>query len=534
MNAIHLDQLRVDLNTAGAAALSPVVAEVMARWTRVEDQEGPLVVQERLADVLYGDLPRRLGVLLGAPAGDVVVCGGGAQAFRAVMSRLPLNPGERVWVSPHASPAQLSALVALRARTRCRIEVIAQGPEGEVDVAWMARNLDEDVALVCLPYVSAVCGTVQPVHEVGALLGGHRCLYAVDASHAVGQLPVDVRLVGCDLLTGDGWRFLRGPHGAGFAYTAPRLHEVLAPQGGMPPLSAPAPALAALNAALTHHATTGTNPAASPGLSSDSGTGSNPGSGDGVGAGTNPSTDLSTAGIDTGSDAGTGAEIGQLAFLLRAAVCSSPGTELIATGGRPSGIVTFRHARVPAAVLRRLLADRGILVGKIVADESPLYLPRRGITTAVRVSVSHDTTAGDIALFASALHDAIAQGHPQPTPHIPSSVDAPFAASALGTAPAPPSLRTPSARRTVSAPRAPVTLHAVPALPTGAEFESAPLPAPVPAPVGACVPLPDFVPVWKPVVSSAESLRLVSSLPSSSRWPAGAAVGADRRPLHGA
>ncbi|MFJ3222874.1 aminotransferase class V-fold PLP-dependent enzyme [Streptomyces sp. NPDC086783] len=444
MNAIHLDQLRVDLNTAGAAALSPVVADVMARWTRVEDQEGPLVVQERLADALYGELPRRLGVLLGAPAGDVVVCGGGAQAFTAVMSRLPLNPGERVWVSPHASPAQLSALVALRARTRCRIEVIAQGPEGEVDVAWMARNLDEDVALVCLPYVSAVCGTVQPVHEVGALLGGHRCLYAVDASHAVGQLPVDVRLVGCDLLTGDGWRFLRGPHGTGFAYTAPRLHQALAPHGGMPPLSAPAPALAALNTALTHHPTTGT------GTTNDGGI--TPGTDAGAAVGTNPGTDPDT-------------RIAQLASLLRAAVQSSPGSELIAEGGRHSGIVTFRHTRVPAAVLRRLLADRGILVGKIVADESPLYLPRRGITTAVRVSVSHDTTPGDIALFANALTDAIAEGHSE-TPATPRIAYTPLTVSTL---------------RGPAALRAPSMLRVVPDPPT------------VQAPTAACVPAPSSV-----------------------------------------
>ncbi|MET7442004.1 aminotransferase class V-fold PLP-dependent enzyme, partial [Streptomyces sp. NPDC005568] len=456
-----------------------------------------------------------------------VVCGGGDQAFTAVMSRLPLNPGERVWVSPYASPAQLSALVALRARTRCRIEVIAQDADGEVDVAWMARHLDEDVALVCLPYVSAVCGTVQPVHEVGALLAGHRCLYAVDASHAVGQLPLDVAAFGCDLLTGDGWRFLRGPHSAGFAYTAPRLHEVLAPHGGLPPLPAPAPALAALNTALTHHPTTGANSAAGPGLSTDS----DPGNSNGVSDGTNPSTDLGTAGCDTGADVGTGAQIGRLTSLLRVAVCSSAGSELIAAGGRQSGIVTFRHAQVPAAVLRRRLADRGILVDKIVADESPLYLPRRGITTAVRASVSHDITPGDITRFANALHDAIAQGHSQPTPHTPSI---PFAASAPGTAPTPPSLHTPSSRRTASALRAPVTLRAVPALPTDAECESAPLPASVPAPVGAFVPLPDAVPVLEPTASSAEFLRLVSSLPSSSRRLAGAAVGADLRPLHGA
>jgi hypothetical protein len=110
-------------------------------------------------------------------------------------------------------------------------------------------------------------------------------------------------------------------------------------------------------------------------------------------------------------------------------------------------------------VLRRRLADHGILVGKIVADESPLYLPRRGITTAVRVSVSHDTAPGDIALFANALYDAIAQGHSQ----------------------------TPSEQRTAPTLRSPAALRAPSA------FSVVPDPPTAQAPITACVPAPSSV-----------------------------------------
>ncbi|MGW7264852.1 aminotransferase class V-fold PLP-dependent enzyme [Streptomyces sp. NPDC054842] len=418
MNAIRHSRLRVDLNAAGAGPLPAAVADVLARWTRVEDRDGSFELHVRLQDVLYGQLPARLGALLGAPAADTLACGGAAQVFAAVMSRLPLSPRDRVWVSPYESPAHLAALSALRARTGCHIDVIALGPDGDLDVSWMARHLDDDVALVCLPYVSAACGTVHPVEEVGRLLAGRRCLYAVDASYAVGQLPVDVAGIGCHLLVGDGWRFLRGPQSAGFAYAAPRLHEVLAPHGGLPSSPASVPALAALNTALAHHATT----------------------------------------------AAATSDTAHLTSLLRTAVHHSPGTELIAPGRHHSGIVTFRHDELPAALLRRRLADRGVLVGKIVADESPLYLPRRGITTAVRAGVHHDTTPRDIALFADALRDAIAQGLPQPT-----------ARARQG------ALRTVQFTAPIEpAPRARRALRAVP--------------APVGTPISACVPLPSSVP----------------------------------------
>ena len=85
------------------------------------------------------------------------------------------------------------------------------------------------LAVLCsamLKFWSAAGRVYTHAKEVGAIAQEHRIPYLLDATQAVGQMPVDVKALGCDYLTSTGRKFLRGPRGTGFLY-ASRYSDLL-------------------------------------------------------------------------------------------------------------------------------------------------------------------------------------------------------------------------------------------------------------------------------------------------------------------
>ena len=73
------------------------------------------------------------------------------------------------------------------------------------------RLVDERTRMIGLTWIPTSGGLVNPAAEVGAVARDADVLYLLDATQAVGQLPIDVDALGCDLLTGTGRKFLARP-----------------------------------------------------------------------------------------------------------------------------------------------------------------------------------------------------------------------------------------------------------------------------------------------------------------------------------
>jgi len=155
---------------------------------------------------------------------NVAFFGSATHAYATALSAIAFQAGDVILTTRNDFISNQIAFLSLRKRFGVQIVHAPDAPEGGVDVAAMAALMRAHrPRLVAVTHIPTNSGLVQPVAEIGAHCRELDLLYLVDACQSVGQYPIDVAEIGCDLLTATCRKFLRGPRGSGFLFAADRV-----------------------------------------------------------------------------------------------------------------------------------------------------------------------------------------------------------------------------------------------------------------------------------------------------------------------
>jgi len=215
-------------NNAGAGLMPLPVLNAMKAHLDLEARIGGYEAAAAVAAEVEGAYDA-LAALLNCTRDELAVTENATRAWEMAFHAVPLGPGDRVLTGHAEYVSNWLAMLLVRERTGCTVDVVPNGPDGAIDTGALRRMLDERVKLVAITHVASSNGLINPAEEVGRVVRGSDALYLLDACQSAGQLPLDVEAIGCDMLSATARKFLRGPRGTGFLYVRKQALERLRP-----------------------------------------------------------------------------------------------------------------------------------------------------------------------------------------------------------------------------------------------------------------------------------------------------------------
>lgn len=234
---IDVDRLRADtpgtdnvahLNNAGASLMPAPVVDAVRDYLDHEMRHGGYETAAALRPRI-DDAYAAVADLIGARPDRISMADNATRAWDLAFYGLDLGDGDRILTSSTEYSSNLAAFFHLRDRRGVTVGVVPDTEDGTLDVEALDDMIDERVKLIAVNHVPTSSGMVQPVHSVGATARRHGIPFLLDACQSVGQLPVNVDEIGCDMLAATSRKYLRGPRGVGFLWVRDSMIDRLHP-----------------------------------------------------------------------------------------------------------------------------------------------------------------------------------------------------------------------------------------------------------------------------------------------------------------
>jgi cysteine desulfurase / selenocysteine lyase len=215
-------------NNAGSSLMPQPVLDATIQHLQLEAQIGGYEAFDKANDAIEHTYDAA-AALIGCSRDEIAVLENATRAWDMAFYSLPFQAGDRILTSMTEYASNYIAFLQIARKTGVTIEAIPNDEHGQVSVEALRQMLDEHVKLIAVTHVPTSGGLVNPIAAIGKVAREANILYLVDACQSVGQMPIDVNTIGCDMLSTTGRKYLRGPRGTGFLYVRRAVLERLEP-----------------------------------------------------------------------------------------------------------------------------------------------------------------------------------------------------------------------------------------------------------------------------------------------------------------
>ncbi|RUQ85042.1 aminotransferase class V-fold PLP-dependent enzyme [Legionella septentrionalis] len=233
MTQLNIDKLRKDtpgcqhvlhFNNAGAS-LSPIpVVEAIKNHLELEATIGGYEAAN-LALEHSNKIYTAAARLINCVPEEIAFLENATRAWDMAFYSFQFAPGDKILTCVSEYASNYLAFLHRAKQTGVRIEVIKNDNSGQLDLDDLRHKIDRNVKLIAITHVPTQGGLINPAEEIGKIAKQFNIPYLLDTTQSIGQMPIDVKAIGCDFLCATGRKYLRGPRGTGFLYVDKKIVE---------------------------------------------------------------------------------------------------------------------------------------------------------------------------------------------------------------------------------------------------------------------------------------------------------------------
>ena len=227
----HLDPTIHFLNHGSYGATPKSVFEAYQNWQlRLEKQ--PVLFLGRELTGLLKESRQVLGDYLNVSADDLVYIPNATHGVNIAARSLNLKPGDEILTTDHEYGACDYTWEFICAKTGTKyihqsIPLPAYTEDEIVEQFW--KGITSQTKAVYLSHITSSTALRLPVEKICQRAKTAGILSIIDAAHSPGQIPVDLQLLGADILFGNCHKWMLAPKGAAFLYVRRETQDLINP-----------------------------------------------------------------------------------------------------------------------------------------------------------------------------------------------------------------------------------------------------------------------------------------------------------------
>jgi len=219
---------RIHFNNAGASMPPDVVVQTMTDYLNEEATFGGYETEAKYHDQLE-NVYTLIAQLINANVDEVAIVENASTGWGIAFNGIDFKKGDVVITSEMEYVTNLIGFLNVQKKFGVKVKVIPNDEKGNFSLQALEEAITPQTKLIAVTEIASTSGCMIPIVEIGKIARRHSLLYLVDACQSAGHVPIDVKEIGCDMLSVTGRKYLRAPRGTGFLYVRKEVQDQIKP-----------------------------------------------------------------------------------------------------------------------------------------------------------------------------------------------------------------------------------------------------------------------------------------------------------------